>query len=131
MFAALFSAIAAKDVLIPLASALLSAGGYHYAVRTTRKIAEGQAAEKAKEAQEASDAKVLDSFTRREVAQSDNLTQRFKLLMDGYESQITTLTAEVQTLRREVAQLRQDYNKHRMFCATCPRFKDAIADATD
>jgi hypothetical protein len=57
----------------------------------------------------------------KKIAHEDDLTQRFRTLMDGYESRIRDLTAEVQILRKrleEVLAARPD-------CLSCDRVTHA------
>lgn len=115
VFLEFLASLSVKDVIVPLIGTIAGAVGHHYAIRT-------QNAEKAQEAKQAAEVKEVDSFVQRERSQSDNLTQRFKLLMDGYENQITSLTTEVQGLRRQIEEIRGCYEEHRLRCAACPHF---------
>ncbi len=45
------------------------------------------------------------------VTAADDLTHRFKVLMDGYEARIRDLTIEVTSLRFEVAELRAELSE--------------------
>jgi hypothetical protein len=45
------------------------------------------------------------------VSAADDLTHRFKVLMDGYEARIRDLTLEVTRLRVEVAELREELSE--------------------
>ena len=59
------------------------------------------------------------------ISAADDLTHRFKVLMDGYEGRISDLTDEVHRLRLRIDQLSIQLKK----CATCPYFRDH--DGTD
>lgn len=120
-----------KDVVIPVLGLLIGAVGHHYSIRTTREVAADANAEKAKEAQAAAEVAQIDRYVKRELSQSDNLTARFKLLMDGYENQIESLTSEVQALRGKIDALAKSYDNHRIRCAGCPHFQMRVADAAD
>ena len=55
-----------------------------------------------------------------------SLTRRFKLLMDGYEGHIQSLTEEVQGLRGEVRDLRHEMKER---CAKCTYRLEALSRA--
>lgn len=61
-------------------------------------------------------------------AQTDGLTERFKTLMDGYESRITDLTREVASLRDQVQKLRSVLDARTAACSTCPIFQKLVHD---
>lgn len=132
IFTAVGSYITVKEVLGPAIGGGL---GYMAALTRSRSDAKLKAAELKEHAEEvakaqhtASEASQIDSFVKREASQSENLTQRFKLLMDGYEAQITFLTTQVQTLRREVATFSEKLDAHRKVCAGCPHFRSRETD---
>jgi hypothetical protein len=125
--------IGLKDVIGPLVGGLLGAGAAFYTVRANTKIARETIKEKAEDAAQArhdrAETATIDSFVKREVAQAENLTERFKTLMDGYEARITDLTAEVQTLRQAVSKVQDTLDSHRKACAGCPYFRTRETDA--
>ena len=62
-----------------------------------------------------------------EVSQGQDLTARFKALMDGYEGRIRDLTTELATSRIEVSALRKEMQAirdlltaHQDKCRSCP-----------
>jgi hypothetical protein len=59
------------------------------------------------------------------LSHADDLTQRFKVLMDGYESRISDLTAEVKGLRTKIDEMSMQLKR----CSSCPYFRGH--DGTD
>ena len=132
MLGELVSSIGLKEMLSPLVGGLFGAGAAYYTVRANTKIARETIKEKAEDAAQArherAETATIDSFVKREVAQAENLTERFKTLMDGYEARITDLTAEVQTLRQAVSKVQDTLDSHRKACAGCPYFRTRETD---
>ena len=98
--------------ITPVITAVASAvAGYAVANRTARsneKIARIAHAEQVEKTVKAEDA-----------LSTNAMTKRFQVLLDGYESHIKDLTAEVQGLRTEVQQLRAVLACSRPDCALC------------
>lgn len=88
MISDIWSSITPKDIVIPVLTAL---GGWFVALRMTRSN------------EKIEDRRRNDEITRQvqnaKVARDDDLTERFKLLMDSYEKKIAELTAEIRELR--------------------------------
>lgn len=88
MLSDIWSSITLKDIVIPLLTGL---GGWFVALRMTRSN------------EKIEDRRRDDEITRQvqiaKVARDDDLTDRFKLLMDSYEKKIAELTAEIRELR--------------------------------
>lgn len=61
-----------------------------------------------------------------DVMATQDLTARFRALMDGYEGRITDLTTEITSLRGEVRQLKQSLESHQNICRKCPYFDEKV-----
>lgn len=64
-----------------------------------------------------------------DVAQTADLTARFKALMDGYESRIQDLTNEIISLRGEVRAIKQQSESHQSICRMCPYFDERVKNS--
>ena len=97
----------AKEVLGPIAGGML---GYLGARRTARTNV------------------LIEDKKQRAIAReahADDLSRRFKVLMDGYESRIRDLTDEVTNLRERIDELSSQLNERALACAGCPHFRIA------
>jgi hypothetical protein len=56
------------------------------------------------------------------VSQSQDLTQRFRTLMEGYENRIKDMTTELAVMKGEQRALDKLYDDHRNICNTCPHY---------
>lgn len=100
-------------VIAALSAPIISGfGGYAVANRMAR------SAEKV--------AKINHEPAKDEDITTGSLTRRFQLLMDGYEGHIQSLTEEVQGLRGEVRDLRQELLDR---CANCRYRLEVISRA--
>jgi len=116
--------IGSPQVIGPLGGGLFGWAASHYTARTNAKLARDVVKDRAEDAAQArsvrAETATIDSFVKREVAQAENLTERFKTLMDGYENRINDLTTEVHTLRQAVAKVQDTLDTHRQVCSGCP-----------
>lgn len=64
-----------------------------------------------------------------DVAQTADLTARFKALMDGYEGRIQDLTSEIINLRGEVRAIKQQLESHQSICRMCPYFDERVKNS--
>jgi hypothetical protein len=60
---------------------------------------------------------------------AEDLTARFRLLMDGYANRVKDLTDEVEALRSTVEALKEELAHQRTICRQCPHFRGH--DGTD
>lgn len=91
MLSDMWSAITPRDVIVPAFAAL---GGWLAALRMTR-------SNEKIENQRRDDA-IRSQFHDAKLARDDDLTERFRLLMNAYEATIAELKAEVRELRDRV-----------------------------
>lgn len=107
MLSEMWSAITPKDIIVPAFAAL---GGWLAALRMSR-------SNEKIENQRRDDA-ISGQVYAAKVARDDDLTERFKLLMNSYEAKIAELTAEIRELRVRVEACERKW-----------RMRDASTDA--
>lgn len=62
-----------------------------------------------------------------DIAQTVDLTARFKALMEGYEGRIKDLNGDIVSMRGELRQLKQQLESHQGICRTCPHFEERLS----
>jgi hypothetical protein len=58
---------------------------------------------------------------------AEDMTERFRILMDGYENRIEDLTSDINSLRSEVASLRSELSSRPARCDACPLWNLKVA----
>ena len=110
-----------KDLVPPLLAGILTLLGTVYVVREKRTIAVEQ--RKIAEAQSAADTaermRVADNSFN--IAQTQDLTVRFRALMDGYEVHIRDLSNDLVASRTENKTLRDEVGRLTLKCRDCSR----------
>lgn len=98
-----------KDLIAPAMTGILGYFGAIHISRSNETIAR---------AKRLDEDKVRRASARE--AYTDDLTARFRVLMDGYEGRIADLMTEILALRREVTELREEINDRAKRCHGCP-----------
>jgi hypothetical protein len=58
--------------------------------------------------------------------QAQDLTQRFRMLMEGYENRIKDLTSELALRKAEHDRLERLYDERQLLCNACPTYLDHL-----
>ena len=104
--------LSAKDLIAPVLTGMLALMGTVYVTsqknRATREIHDADSADKARLADH-----------NYNIAQTQDLTLRFRALMDGYEVHIRDLTSELSSTRDMLRELQGRYDTLRVRCVAC------------
>ncbi len=107
--------LSAKDLIAPVISGVLALMGTVYVTSQKNKVHDADASEKAR----ASDRDY-------NIAQTQDLTVRFRALMDGYEVHIRDLTAELTSTREAMRELQVRYDTLRIRCNACGHLQGEV-----
>ena len=104
--------LSGKDLIAPIISGVLALMGTVYVTSQKNKVLREQHAADVSEKARASDRDY-------NIAQTQDLTVRFRALMDGYEVHIRDLTAELIGTREAMRELQVRYDTLRVRCNAC------------